>query len=99
MRATDDRIHGSIFLPVLDCVTPFFKMRCFDVFLKSLFVSVDFIEPDPVGIFRVLNNIESHAARFILQRPSSVFNHFLDKVLPVTVLDLKRCNDYIHDGS
>ena len=99
MRATDDRTHRSLFLPILDGVTPFFEMGCFGVFLESLFVPVYFVEPNTVGIFRVLNDIESQAARLVLQRPLGVSDHFLDEALPATFLDLNWCDDYIHDDS
>ena len=98
MGAADDRIHRSLFLPILDGVKPFLEMRCFSVFLESLLVPVDFIEPDTVGIFRVLNDIKSQAAGLVLQRPSGVSDHFLNEAFPVTFFDLKRCNDHIHDN-
>lgn len=55
---------------------------------ESRFVHVNLVEPDPVGLGSVLNDIESQASGFIVHGALGVVQQGLDERVPVSFLNL-----------
>jgi len=72
-------------------------MRGRHMVLKSLLVLVDLINPNPIGVASILNDIEANAPGLTLDGAACILDHGGDELFAKLFLDLNRRKNYKHD--
>src|SRR5712691_2940366 len=72
------------------------EVRCLQMGLERRLVLVHLVEPDAVGIIRVLNDIKPEASGLVVHGAPGILHHGLDKGSLVTLLHLYGRDDDVH---